>query len=214
MIRHTFRLIISLKKQRYAVGHLRHAAEEQAALGQQQNALQVAAAKAVHSVAQEGHRRGDVALGGRKTGHAVRGDEIRHLRRGDFLAHGREAGDNPVVEERHVATARRLRDFWVVQLGSVLVDIAEAQSKALQGLADKLLENGLLGRSGRHGVAAQGIQPQPGRNTVIGAHQDCHGRQHILQDGLVVLHVAAVLHPQLGKRTTADDEDVRKHAGR
>ena len=164
-------------------------------------------------MAEEGHRRGDVPLGGRKTGHAVRSDEIRHLGGGDFLAHRRQTRNDTVVEERHVAAARRLGDLRVVQLGGVFVDVAEAQTQALQGLADELLENGLLRRPGGHGMTTQGIQAQPGRGAVIAADQDGHRGQHVLQDGLLVLHVTAVFHAQFGQRTATNHDDVRKHAG-
>ena len=164
-------------------------------------------------MAEEGHRGSDVTLRGRKAGHAVRGDEIRHLRRGNLLAHRRQARDDAVVEQRHVAAARRFRHLRVMQFGGVFVDVAETQAQALQGLADELLENGLLRRPGGHGVAAQGIQAQPGRGAVIGADQNGHRRQYVLQNGLIVLHVAAVLHAQFGQCAAADHEDVREHAG-
>ena len=56
-------------------------------------------------------------------------------------------------------------------------------------------------------MPSQRLEAQPGRYPVIGTHDDGHGGEHVLQDGLVVLQVAAIFHAQLGEGTTAHDSD-------
>src|ERR671934_64336 len=86
-------LVRAVEEDRHAVGHVRHLAEEEAALGDEQRALHRSVAQARERVREIWKRRGDVALRRHETGHAVRALEAvdvltlhlapRHAERGD-----------------------------------------------------------------------------------------------------------------------------------
>src|SRR5689334_19203391 len=90
---------------RNAVRHLRHPAQEQAALGHEEDATHPARGHGRAGVGGVAHRGGDVALGGGVAGNAVARPERLHLVTRHLAAHGAERADEPVVPGRDVAAA-------------------------------------------------------------------------------------------------------------
>jgi hypothetical protein len=49
--------------------------------------------------------------------------------------------------------------------------------------------------------------------SVIATHEYRHASEHVLQDGLIVLQVTPIFHPQLGQRAATNHRDLVKDAG-
>ena len=134
-------------------------------------------------------------LGGRKTGHPVRLDESRHFRPVNLFVEDRQGGNHLVIPPGNITAARRLCGLWIVQLGSVLIHVPEAQAQSGQRSGDQFLKDGLLGRTSPDTVQPYRVQPQHRTEAVVRAHQYCYRSQHILYDGVVAAQMALELHP-------------------
>src|SRR5262245_54419548 len=122
-VRASSRAGIALQYEGETVRHLRHAPEEQAALGHEEHALERPGGEAVDAMGEERDGGGDVALGRREAGHAAFDDEAREILTSDLAARDRQCGEQAVVEKGHVAAPGRLGRLRVVEFRRVAIDV-------------------------------------------------------------------------------------------
>src|SRR3954463_4187021 len=113
------------EQNRHSVGQLGHAAEEEGPFRHQHRRADFLPAQGAEAVREPRYRGSDVPLGRREPGKAALTLEVVELLPVELAAlHGQRA-DQLVVSQRHVPGSGGLRDFRVVQLRGVALDVED-----------------------------------------------------------------------------------------
>src|SRR5699024_1952793 len=126
-----------------AVEEVGHAAQEQGALADDHDPVQLAGHDVLTGEADVGHAGRDVALGGGPAGEAVLGGEGGQIGPLQLAPLHRQGGDHLVVGQRHVAGAGGLGDVGVLHLGGVLVNVGDLQAVLVQRSGHQAGDDGL-----------------------------------------------------------------------